>query len=74
MLRQMLRRLNLFTRSFLLAIILAVLALPLVAQTRTTDARLKEIDEYSAQAGVDWKVPGFATAIVKDDRVVFAKG
>ncbi|MBA3255394.1 MAG: serine hydrolase [Pyrinomonadaceae bacterium] len=70
----MLRRLNPFTQSFLLAIILAVLALPLVAQTPTTAARLKEIDEYSARAGVDWKVPGFAIAIVKNDRVVFAKG
>ncbi len=63
-----------FTQVFLLAIVLPVLALPLVAQTRTTDARLKEIDEYSARAGVAWKVPGFAVAIVKDDRVVFAKG
>ena len=70
----MLRRLNLFTRSFLLAIILPVLALPLVAQTPTTAARLKEIDGYAAQAGVDWKVPGFAITIVRDDLVVFTKG
>ena len=70
----MLRRLNRFIQLFLLAIILAVLAFPLVAQTSTTAARLKEIDDYSAHAGVDWKVPGFAIAIVKDDRVVFAKG
>ena len=70
----MLPRMNRFTQSFLLAIILVVLAYPLAAQTPTTAARLKEIDEYSAKAGVDWKVPGFAIAIVKDDRVVFAKG
>jgi CubicO group peptidase (beta-lactamase class C family) len=68
------RRRNLFAQTFLLAIILPVLALQLVAQTPSTVARLKEIDAYSAQAGVDWKVPGFAIAIVKDDQVVFAKG
>ena len=64
----------LFKRLFLLAFLLHLLPLPLVGQSRTTDARLKEIDEYSARAGVAWKVPGFAIAIVKDDRVVFAKG
>jgi CubicO group peptidase (beta-lactamase class C family) len=70
----MLRRSRYFAQWFLLAIFLAVVALPLVAQTATSAARLKEIDEYSAKAGADWKVPGFAVAIVKDDRVVFAKG
>jgi CubicO group peptidase (beta-lactamase class C family) len=70
----MLSRLNRFSQSFLLAVMLAVLAYPLAAQTPTTAARLKEIDEYSAKAGVDWKVPGFAIAIVKDDRVVLARG
>lgn len=65
---------NRFTQSFLLATILTVLTLPLAAQTPTNSARLKEIDEYSAKAGIDWKAPGFAIAIVKDDRVVFAKG
>ncbi|MCM3871089.1 MAG: serine hydrolase [Pyrinomonadaceae bacterium] len=71
---RMLPRINRFTQSFLLATILTVAALPLAGQTPTTTARLKEIDEYSAKAGLDWKVPGFAIAIVKDDRVVFAKG
>ena len=28
----------------------------------------------AAKAGQDWKVPGFAVAIVKDDKIVFAKG
>lgn len=31
-------------------------------------------DEYVQQAMKDWEVPGLAIAIVKDDRVVFAKG
>src|SRR5688500_2958651 len=70
----MLPRPNRFRQSLLLAIIQAIIALPLVAQTPTTAARLKEIDEYSARAGADWKVPGFAIAIVNRDRVVFRKG
>jgi CubicO group peptidase (beta-lactamase class C family) len=49
-----------------------LLSAPVVAQD--LDARLQEIDEYAAKAGQDWKVPGFAIAIVKDDRVVFERG
>ena len=37
-------------------------------------SELKDIDEYATKAGRDWNVPGFAVAIVKDDKVVFAKG
>jgi CubicO group peptidase (beta-lactamase class C family) len=67
-------RTNRILQSFLLALTLTVLASSLIAQTSTTAARVKEIDEYAAKAGFDWKVPGFAIAIVKDDKVVFAKG
>jgi len=70
----MLRRRHSLSQSILLLFILAVVAIPTLAQATTTSARLKEIDEYSTKAGADWKVPGFAVAIVKDDRVVFAKG
>lgn len=45
-----------------------------LAQTKRVESQLKEIDEYAAKTGIDWKVPGFAIAIVKNDRVVFAKG
>ncbi len=38
------------------------------------ETKLKEIDAYAEKARADWKVPGFAIAIVKDDKVVFAKG
>lgn len=41
---------------------------------QTLEERLKEIDEYAAKAGREWNVPGFSVAIVKDDKVVFAKG
>lgn len=38
------------------------------------EARLRAIDDYAAKAGRDLNVPGFALAIVKDDKVIFAKG
>ena len=60
---------------FILALLL-LLTFPatLTAQTRNHEERLREIDAYAAKAGRDWNVPGFAIAIVKDDRVVYAKG
>src|SRR6188474_3580786 len=59
-------------RLFLLVVSLLAIAWPVSAQDLA--ARLQEIDEYVARVGKDWKVPGFAVAIVKDDKVVFAKG
>src|ERR1044072_1123896 len=58
---------------------LALLLLALLIFSRTTPAqtleeRLREIDEYAAKAGREWNVPGFSVAIVKDDKVVFARG
>lgn len=35
---------------------------------------LNAFDQYVARAARDWRVPGMAVAIVKDDSVVFAKG
>jgi CubicO group peptidase (beta-lactamase class C family) len=57
---------------YLLIILTLLLVQAVSAQDLAT--RLKEIDEYAAKAGQDWKVPGFALAIVKDDKVVLAKG
>lgn len=36
--------------------------------------KLKRLDEYIQNAMKDWKMPGFAVSIVKDDSVIFAKG
>jgi CubicO group peptidase (beta-lactamase class C family) len=55
-------------------VVLLFVALPTLARAQTLESRLREIDEYAQKAGRDWRVPGFAVAIVKDDRVVFAKG
>jgi CubicO group peptidase (beta-lactamase class C family) len=59
-----------------LTLLLLVLLLgPLLpAKAQETDARLKEIDAYASKVMRDWRVPGFAMAIIKDDKVVFAKG
>ena len=60
---------------FRFVLLLLLLLFPCMSATaQDLDARLKAIDEYAAKAGQDWHVPGFAIAIVKDDRVVFAKG
>jgi CubicO group peptidase (beta-lactamase class C family) len=66
-----------FRRLFRLTLVFALLLLTSLsglAQAQATDVRLKEIDEYAIKAMRDWKVPGFAMAIVKDDKVIFAKG
>jgi CubicO group peptidase (beta-lactamase class C family) len=41
---------------------------------QTLDEKLKEIDAYAEKTRAEWNVPGIAVAIVKDDKVVFAKG
>ncbi|MCB1023622.1 MAG: serine hydrolase, partial [Acidobacteria bacterium] len=38
------------------------------------DAPLQGMDEYVNKAMKEWEVPGLAIAVVKDDKVVFAKG
>jgi CubicO group peptidase (beta-lactamase class C family) len=58
-------------RLFLLPLLLLLV---ISTNAQDLDARLKEIDAYAIKAGQDWKVPGFAIAIVKEDKVLFAKG
>jgi CubicO group peptidase (beta-lactamase class C family) len=36
--------------------------------------KLERIDSYIKQAMIDWKMPGFAVSIVKNDTVIFSKG
>ena len=61
-------------RARFIVLFFLLLTLPQTLTAQTLEERLKEIDEYAAKAGQEWKVPGFAIAIVKDDKVVFAKG
>lgn len=52
---------------------LLLLALPATLAAQT-DARVRELDRYTAQAVRDWNVPGLSIAVVHDGRVVFARG
>jgi len=45
-----------------------LIACPLAAQTPSAD-----FDKYVAQGVKDWRVPGLAVAVVKDDSIVFQK-
>ncbi|MBI3004130.1 MAG: serine hydrolase [Ignavibacteriales bacterium] len=48
--------------------------LVLAQAVRSQQAPIKGLDEYILKAMRDWETPGLAIAIVKDDKVVFAKG
>ena len=53
---------------------LLLLIFPVFALAQGLDEKLREIDIYAEKARADWNVPGMAIAIIKDDKVVFAKG
>src|SRR5437764_14943152 len=66
---------NRFSRFSTLPLLFLALSFSILAQSNTgLDAKLREIDAYAEKARHDWKVPGLAIAIVKDDKVIFAKG
>ncbi|MFN7944501.1 MAG: serine hydrolase [Blastocatellia bacterium] len=52
----------------------AVLALLCAVGVRAQDAPLQGFDDYVNKALKDWEVPGVAIAIVKDDKIIFARG
>ena len=56
-------------KKLLLSILITFISLSLIAQPD-----LKKLDAYFAKALKDWDVPGMSVAIVKDGKVVFAKG
>jgi CubicO group peptidase (beta-lactamase class C family) len=56
-------------------------AVPLIAAAASADAQraarpvaLNDLDAYITRAVAEWRIPGLAISIVKDDSVVFAKG
>src|SRR5438093_4631506 len=49
-------------------------ASPALAQTRPSPDPTRDLDAYVARAVTAWRVPGLAMAVVKDGRIVFAKG
>ena len=53
---------------------LILLLLVVSFSARAQDAPLTGFDDYVNKSIKDWEVPGVAIAIVKDDKVIFAKG
>ncbi|HEX6574786.1 MAG TPA: serine hydrolase [Gemmatimonadaceae bacterium] len=51
-----------------------VLLAPVALQAQSLDSKAQEMDAYVAQAVRDWQAPGLAIAVVKDGKIVFAKG
>ncbi len=57
-------------RSLYAFVVVALFVRAMLAQ----QALIKGLDEYIVKAMKDWETPGLAIAIVKDDKLVFAKG
>jgi len=55
-----------------ISILILFLCVPLAVAQQTPPE--PDFDQYVMQAMKDWEVPGLAIAVVKDDRIVFAKG
>jgi CubicO group peptidase (beta-lactamase class C family) len=55
-------------------IILIILTLGAASYAPAQQTPLAGFEEYAEKARQDWNVPGMAIAIVKDDKIVFAKG
>ena len=55
-------------------VMLPLLLLAGLQIARAQDVPAQGFDDYVTKAIKDWEVPGLAIAIIKDDRIVFAKG
>src|SRR5687768_3998674 len=56
------------------ALFLLLFVLPVFVAAQMLDDRLKEIDDYANVVNNTWKGPGMAVAVVKNDKLVFARG
>ena len=45
-----------------------------IAQKKTADTRLQDIDKELQQVLDTWKAAGFAVAVVEKNKVIYAKG
>ena len=57
-----------------LAVVLLGAALPLAAQPAPKPNPLLGLEAYIERVRQEWKIPGLAVGIVKDDSLIFAKG
>lgn len=55
-------------------LLLAFIAFQSTLLAQDLDQKIKEIDDYANTVANTWKGPGMAIAVVKDDKVVLAKG
>lgn len=56
-------------------VLLSLIALaPVGAKAQNADSKLAGLDQFIAEQLKEWKVPGLAIAIVKDGKVIHAKG
>ncbi len=53
---------------------LSLFVFPVLVFAQDYSEKLAEIDAYANKVRTDWNIPGLAIAIVKDDKVIFAKG
>lgn len=51
-----------------------IILFPVIVHAQTLEERIREIDEYASAVMSTWKGPGMAIGVVKDDKLVFAKG
>jgi CubicO group peptidase (beta-lactamase class C family) len=56
------------------AILFLLLILPLFVHAQSMDEKIAEIDAYANKVMDTWHGPGMAIAVVKDDKVLMAKG
>jgi CubicO group peptidase (beta-lactamase class C family) len=63
---------NLLRTRFLFLFLFFVFSTFVAAQTN--EQKLAEIDAYAHKVRTEWNIPGLAIAVVKDDKVIFAKG
>ena len=68
------RTLERLVRSTLGGTALAIVATGSLVAQKPGPVNLKDFDAYVAKAMKDWKVPGMAIAIVRNDSIVLAKG
>ena len=57
-----------------LFVLFALFLFVLSSGAQSEEEKIAEIDAYAQKVMADWKQPGMAIAIVKDDKLVFAKG
>jgi CubicO group peptidase (beta-lactamase class C family) len=66
---------NLIKNFSILTVCAAMLSNALVfGQNASPPEQLKNIDSYIEKGMIDWQVPGLSIAVIKDDKIVYAKG